>query len=195
MQVFLSGLIYDKPIPRKPGFCYQSISGYARVKISRRRSGFGSAPIHKARKISNASASPAISHVHRADGRNAKSAKIGVLQPGKRVPQPSAITSHAPAPGRSLQPGKLGWNLSLKQQLNPSEGGVEKSAGKARQRVMPRHGEAEQRRQTVSPPRQRTGSGLTQMVSIIEAQNISQHEALQRIRSGQLLFQGLFRCE
>jgi len=65
----------------------------------------------------------------------------------------------------------------LKQQLNPPEGGVEKLAGKARRRVMPRHGEEEQRRQTASPPRQRSGSGLTQMVSAIEAHNISLHEA------------------
>jgi len=79
---------------------------------------------------------------------------------------------------------------TLKQQLNPSEGGMEKPAGKARQRVMPRHGEAEQRSQTVSPPRQRAGSGLTQWVSVIEAQNISQHVALRGSRSGQLLFQG-----
>ena len=78
----------------------------------------------------------------------------------------------------------------MKQQLNPSEGGVGKPAGKARRRVMPRHGEEEQRSQTVSPPRQRTGSGFTQSVSVIEAQNISQHEASRGIRSGQLLFQG-----
>jgi len=78
----------------------------------------------------------------------------------------------------------------LKQQLNPPEGGVEKLAGKARRRVMPRHGEEEQRRQTASPPRQRTGSGLTQMVITIEADNISLHEASQGLRSGQLLFQG-----
>ena len=68
-------------------------------------------------------------------------------------------------------------DLSLKQQLNPIEGGVEKVAGKARRRVMPRHGEKEQRRQTASPPRQRPGSGLTQWVNLIEAQNISLHEA------------------
>jgi hypothetical protein len=41
---------------------------------------------------------------------------------------------------------------TLKQQLNLSEGGVEKLAGKARRRVMPGHGEMEQRRQTASPP-------------------------------------------
>ena len=80
---------------------------------------------------------------------------------------------------------------TLKQQLKPAEGGVERPAGKARQRVMPRHGEAEQRSQTVSPPRQRAGSGLTQWVSVIEAQNISQHEASRGISSGQLPFQGL----
>jgi len=34
--------------------------------------------------------------------------------------------------------------LTLKQQLNPTEGGVEKLAGKARRRVMPRHGEDKQ---------------------------------------------------
>jgi len=78
----------------------------------------------------------------------------------------------------------------LKQQLNPSEGGVEKPAGKARRRVMPRHGEEEQRGQTASPPRQRKGSGLTQMVSVIEADNFSLHETSRGLRSGQLLFQG-----
>ena len=83
-----------------------------------------------------------------------------------------------------------GFTSTLKQQLNPPEGGVEKLAGKARRRVMPRHGEEEQRGQTASPPRQRAGSGLTHWVSVIEAQNISQHEASRRIRSGQLLFQG-----
>jgi len=67
---------------------------------------------------------------------------------------------------------------------------VEKLAGKARRRVMPRHGEKEQRRQTAFPPRQRAGSGLTQMVSVIEADDISLHEASRGLRSGQLLFQG-----
>ena len=80
--------------------------------------------------------------------------------------------------------------LTLKQQWNPSEGGVEKLAGKARRRVMPGHGEEEQRRQTASPPRQRVGSGLTQWANLIEAENISLHEPSQGIRSGQLLFQG-----
>ena len=84
-------------------------------------------------------------------------------------------------------------DLSLKQQLNPIEGGVEKVAGKARRRVMPRHGEKEQRRQTASPPRQRAGSGLTRMVSVLEADNASLHEASQGLRSGQLLFQGVRR--
>jgi hypothetical protein len=55
---------------------------------------------------------------------------------------------------------------------------------------MPRYGEAEQRSQTASPSRQRAGSGLTQWVSVIEAQNISQHEASRGARSSQLLFQG-----
>jgi hypothetical protein len=64
----------------------------------------------------------------------------------------------------------------LKQQLNLPEGGVEKLAGKARRRDMPRHGEEEQRRQAASPPRQRAGSGLTQWVSVIEAANLGLHE-------------------
>jgi hypothetical protein len=79
---------------------------------------------------------------------------------------------------------------TLKQQLNPSEGGVEKMAGKARRRVMPRHGEEKQRSQTASPPRQRAGSGLTRLVSMIEAENLRLHAASRGIRSGQLLFQG-----
>jgi hypothetical protein len=79
---------------------------------------------------------------------------------------------------------------ALKQQLNPTEGGVEKLAGKARRRVMPRHGEEEQRRQAASPTRQRAGSVLTQMVSVIEADDISLHETSQGLWSGLLLFQG-----
>jgi hypothetical protein len=79
----------------------------------------------------------------------------------------------------------------LKQQLNPTKGGVVKLAGKARRRVMPRHGEKEQRGQTASQPRQRAGSGLTQVVSVIEADYFSLHEASQGLRRGQLLFQGL----
>ena len=70
---------------------------------------------------------------------------------------------------------------------------MEKSAGKARRRVMPRHGEEEQRGQMTSPPRQRTGSGLTQMVSVIEADNISLHEVSGEIRNGQLLLQGSYQ--
>jgi hypothetical protein len=79
----------------------------------------------------------------------------------------------------------------LKPQLNPSEGGVEKLAGKARRRAMPRHGEEEQRRRTASsPPRQRTGSGLTQQVIAFKALKVSLHGESQGFRSGQLRFQG-----
>jgi len=79
---------------------------------------------------------------------------------------------------------------TLKQQLNPPAVGVEKLAGKARRRVMPRHGEKEQRGQTASPPRQRAGSGLTHMVSVIGADNIRLHETSRGLNSGQLLLQG-----
>jgi len=82
-------------------------------------------------------------------------------------------------------------SLTLKQQLNPAEGGVERLPGKARRRDMPRHVEEEQRRQTASPPRQRPGSDPIQMVRVNEADNISLPKALRGPRSGQLLFQGL----
>ncbi len=67
---------------------------------------------------------------------------------------------------------------------------MERLPDKARRRDISRHVE-EQRRQMASPPRQRPGSDLIQMVRVIDADNISLPQALREPRSGQLLFQGL----